>query len=207
MATPADVAFIVDAVGPLCTPLHDSFEKAAERAGAHFTEFDLSNEDNGRERTSLTRVHSRKLLKDAEALDGLGGWSVTGCRNGQILLRRDLLRAKVLHTAPGGLVPSPGRNLARISYYRNPPADLFGVGTSRLLAMWSVDVEGQAAIQLVRPTGFWGHGRRHVADIDFALPRQRVDLESMQFEPDDSEIQLPLELSDEETNDDLASGW
>ncbi|MGW3608925.1 hypothetical protein ACWD6N_03400 [Micromonospora sp. NPDC005163] len=205
MATPEDVAAVVEAVGPLCEPLHRCVEKAADIALNHFTEYDMTDSCYRRERTDLTRAHSRRLLRAAD----LGGWQVAQTKNnGQLLLRRNLMCAKVLHVAPDNLVPAPGSNRARVAYYRNPPADLFGVETSRLLVMWSVDPKtGEAGFRMVRPTGSWSYGEQHLADVDFDLPRASTDLSSLEFVPDDNAITLPIDFGDEGTNDDLAHGW
>ncbi|MGC4856950.1 hypothetical protein ACLQ24_27155 [Micromonospora sp. DT4] len=205
MATPDDLAYIKDALGSLCAPLHRAVETAAEVADTHFTEWGMTDSVYQRERTDLTRGHIRRILSDAD----LGDWEVaTERRNGQVLLRRSLLRAKLLHIAPEHAVPPPGTNGARVAYYRNPDKDLYGVQASNLLALWHVDLEtGEASLRVVRPTDIWKFMQNHKADIDFFLPRADEDLMSLEFTPDDSAFELPFDIDIEEEGNGDASSW
>lgn len=194
MATPEDVAALRDAVAPLCAPLHEIVESADELAESYFAEQDMDGTEYNRWRTDLARAHIFKQLGAAD----LGGWKRAPQPGpGNISLNRDLMQLRLLRFAPGGFIPSPGSNLARLRYYRNPPATLFGVAASRLVASYSVDPEtGEASIQITRPTGHWGHGQTAIADMEFELPRTIVDLERLEFVPDDEEIELPFDFGD-----------
>ncbi|MEV0154145.1 hypothetical protein AB0H57_10450 [Micromonospora sp. NPDC050686] len=205
MATPDDLAYIKDAFGSLCAPLHQAVETAAEVADAHFTEWGMTGSVYQRERTDLTRGHIRRILSGMD----LGGWEIaTERRNGQVLLRRALLRAKLLHIAPEHAVPPPGTNGARVAYYRNPDMDLYGVQASNLLALWHVDLEtGEASVRVVRPTDIWKFTQNHKGDIDFLLPRADEDLMSLEFTPDDSAFELPFEIDIEEEGNGDAASW
>ncbi|MDI1464301.1 hypothetical protein QEZ54_25345 [Catellatospora sp. KI3] len=208
MDTPSDAEFLADSLAPLCAPLHHAFEKAHEVAEGHFIQYDMIDQFHARELTDLTRAHARRELRTAQDAGTLGDWRLFTLKGGQTVLRCGLLRAKVLHVAPGKTVPHPGHNRARVSYYRNPPSSLFGVKDSRLLLLWSVDKqEGEVEFRVVRPLGAWKYGEVHLSDFDLMLPRESADLMTMEFTPDDSEIQLSFELGDEENYDDLADGW
>lgn len=208
MATDDDLSHIRDALGPLCGPLQESVETAAEVADAHFVEWGMTDDVYQRERTDLTRGHIRRILSGTD----LGDWEVaTERKNGQVLLRRKLLRVKLLHIAPEHAVPPPGSNGARIAYYRNPNMCLFGVEASNLLALWNVDLEsGAASIRVVRPIGVWRFAQAHKADIDFFLPHAYEDLMNLQFTPDDSAFDLStlgIEEYEEETENDDTASW
>lgn len=194
MATPEDVAALRDAVAPLCAPLHEIIESADELAQAHFSDHDMDGSEYTRWRSDLTRAHVFRL---SGAVD-LGDWKrAPQSGPGNISLNRGMMQLRLLCFAPGGRVSSPGSNPARLRYYLNPPATLFGVDDSRLVASYSVDPEtGECFIQITRPTGHWGHGRSSVADIEFELPRTIVDLERLEFMPDDNEIELPFDFGD-----------
>jgi len=203
MATPSEVAFLVEAVAPLCEPLHAAFEKASDLAESHFIEYDMTGTTYARERTDLTRAHGRRLLMKSK----IGDWKVTKTTNGQLSLSGGTLSARIMHVGPAGMLPVAGTNAARVSYYCNPPANLFGVEGSRLLLPWTIDPEtGEIVFRVVRPIGVWGYRERAKVDVDFILPPNSADLSSMQFVPDDNAIELPFG-DGEETEDESATGW
>jgi hypothetical protein len=195
MATPEDAASLRDAVAPLCAPLHEIVESAEELAADYFADYDMDGDQYNRWRTDLARAHIFRLLGAAD----LGEWSRAPQPGpGNISLERNgMMQIRLLRFAPGGLIASPGSNPARMRYYRNPPATLFGVEDSRLVASYTVDPDtGGSVIQITRPTGHWGHGKSAVADIEFPLPRTIDDLERLEFVPDDNEIELPFDFGD-----------
>jgi hypothetical protein len=65
-----------------------------------------------------------------------GGWEPINGSSGRLHLRNGMLTLRILHATPYDLIPAPGRNKARISYYSNRAVDLFGVEASNLLAVW-----------------------------------------------------------------------
>jgi len=94
--------------------------------------------------------------------------------------------------------PPPGPNLARIAYYSNHNANLFGVRASDLTALWQVDNEA-TTIRIVRPIGKWRYGAHENVDVDFYLPRPPTSLADLEFRPtDDLGLTLPFEDEDEE---------
>lgn len=208
MVTPDDIRFLREAVAPLCEPLHRAFDRAGDSADGYFIDQGMHGSGFAREKTDLIRATARKNLTVAQRAGELGTWVVgrTGS-SGQTHLRDGMLVAKILHVSTNQLVPSPGPNQRRNAFYRNEQLRFFGVEASKLLALWWIDPKtSETSIRMVRPSGRWRYGERHVCDVDFMLPRASEELESLAFIPDDSEIQLPIDFTDDEADDDTAYG-
>ncbi|GAA4626844.1 hypothetical protein GCM10023196_036750 [Actinoallomurus vinaceus] len=192
MATPADEAFLRDAVISLCGPLHDGLETAREIAESHFDEYEMTDPEYRPGVTHLTRFHLRRILKATD----LGPWEVTSPRpNGQVKLRNDLLTLQLLHEWPSDDVPPPGKNEARIDYYRNPDLQLYGTSASNLIGVWRRLPDGEVGVRIVRPVKQWKVGKKAIVDIDFPLPREEELLKDLEFTPNDvgMELLLPVE--------------
>ena len=202
MATLADKQFVLDAVGPLCAPLHEGLERARSIAEGHFIEHDLSEKEDACGVTHLTRFHLRGLLRKKE----LGNWTLVGNRlNGQVLLRSDMLRMRLLHEWPKDGIPAPGSNEARIDYYRNPDVGLYGVQASQLIAVWAITEDGKIDIRIVRTLGKWKTGQPAKADIDFPLPKTWDELSDLTFTPSAGNINVTLPFEDDEEEGDANS--
>lgn len=205
MATHLDQKFIVDAVGPLCTPLHDALERSRSIAEAHFAEHGISDPEDACGVTHLTRFHLRSALRKEK----LGGWGVVPDRmNGQVLLRNALLKLRILHEWPKDGIPAPGSNEARINYYRNPDVGLLGVEASQLVGVWGIAENGKIDIRIVRTVGKWKTGQAARVDIDFPLSRTWDELADLEFKPtpDNIDVILPIDRDEEEGDADSASG-
>jgi hypothetical protein len=204
MLTPEDARFITEATADLSAPLYESLDKGRELANEHYDKHGMEGNGYTKGRTDLTRDHARRHL---EQLDDLGGWTLMGTRSGRILLANGLMLVRILHGSPLINTPPPGRNQARVSYYRNPTLDLFGVESSRLLAVWSTDPQsGDVSIRIVRPAGAWKLGRNTKTDIDFTLPRDVQDIANLEFRPDDEDFTLPFEFDEDERREEGDSG-
>lgn len=197
MLTPDDAQFITDAVSSLALPLHEGLDKGREVAHGHYDLHEMTGSGYTKGRTDLTRDHARRYL---EELDDLGGWKINRTASGRILLNSGLMLVKVLHGSPNGEVPAPGRNKARLRYYSNPASvDLFGVESSRLLAVWVTDTEtGEITVRIVRPVGVWKIGRPIKADLDFILPRDADDFSKLEFVPDSDDLELPFFIDEDD---------
>ncbi|MCX5215876.1 hypothetical protein OG689_42795 [Kitasatospora sp. NBC_00240] len=205
MLTPEDGAFITLAVEGLAAPLLAGLDQGYTNAHRHYDEHEMTGQGYTKGRTDLTRDHTRKHL---DAAKDLGGWKLANSRSGRILLRNQMLTIRVLHAAPFDLVPAPGRNKARISYYSNPAIDLFGVQSSNLLAVWLSPEEegGQISVRIVRPIGDWKPGRPAKFDLDFELPRDTESFTGWEFVPDDNGIMLPFEFDEDQREEGEGSG-
>ncbi|MFB7672326.1 hypothetical protein ACFC26_13005 [Kitasatospora purpeofusca] len=205
MLTPEDGAFITLAVEGLAAPLHAGLDQGYTNAHRHYDEHEMTGQGYTKGRTDLTRDHARKHLEKAT---DLGGWELANSKSGRILLRNQMLTVRVLHAAPFDLVPAPGRNKARISYYSNPAVDLFGVQSSNLLAVWLSPSEegGQISVRIVRPIGDWKPGRPAKFDLDFELPRDTETFGGWEFVPDDNGIMLPFEFDEDQREEGESSG-
>lgn len=201
MSTLEDAEFITEAAASLGGPLHEALDRGDERTRSHFREFNMTGPEYARERTELTRAHARQYLGH----NLLGDWTLTNeAPTGTLWVRRGLLSVRVLHIAPDGMIPAPGRNRARVNYYLNPGLQLFGAEASQLLALWAKDPDsGSIDVRVVRPVGRWAYGKNAKVDIDFMLPRD--DFGALEFIPDDEGINVPLFL-DGETGQEGASG-
>jgi hypothetical protein len=203
MLTPADAQYITEATTDLAVPLHDALDKGRLVAHEHYDKHKMNGHGYTKGRTDLTRDHARRLLSSED----LGGWELRKTVSGRILLANGLMLIRVLHGAPFADTPPPGRNQARVSYYRNPTLDLFGVESSRLLAVWTNDTKtGELSIRIVRPVGAWSLGRNAKTDIDFTLPRSAEDLTKIEFIPNDEDFVLPFELDSDERREEGDTG-
>lgn len=204
MLTPDDASFLTAAVEGLAEPLYSGLDSAYDTAHRHFDENGMVGHGYTKGRTDLTRDHLRRSLEDAD----LSGWRLTNSRSGRILLSNGLLTMRILHAAPFDMIPAPGRNKARISYYSNPLVDLFGVNSSNLLAVWLSPPEegGEISIRIVRPIGDWKPGRPPKFDLDLELPRATETFQDWEFLPDDRGLELPFEFDEEEREEGDGSG-
>src|SRR5262249_25007414 len=122
--------------------------------------------------------------------------------NGRLWLAYEGLKLRLLRPLPGMTVPPPGPNIARIAYYGNANANLFGVRGSNLIGMWQIDAAGSATIRIVRPIGKWRYGSPEDVDVDFYLPQPPTSLADLEFRPTDERgLTLPFEDEDEEGTD------
>jgi len=204
MLTPEDAQFLTDSASGLASPLHEALEAAHGIANKHYDKYAMED-GYTKGRTDLTRDHARKLLEDPQK--DLGGWRVPKGKSGRLTLYRNALSLKILHAAPLEGVPAPGRNQARIRYYRNHSATLHGAEASSLLAVWTHDAKAdQVVIRIVRPTGIWKHGHAPAVDFDIPLPRSAEDFANLVFIPNDQDIPLPFAFDDETGEESGTSG-
>lgn len=196
MLTPEDAAYLAAAVEDLAAPLYESFDNGYTDAHRHYDQHGMVGTGYTKGRTDLARDHARRRL---EELDYLGGWRVAKRKSGRLHLHKETLSLHVLHAAPIDMIPAPGRNKARISYFRNPTIDLFGVQSSNLLAVWldPPDEGGQISIRVVRPIGFWKPGRPPKFDFDLELPRDTQSFDDWEFVADESGLTLPFEFDED----------
>jgi hypothetical protein len=203
MATPEDGKIIMEAVGPLCEPVHGCGNRAWDFADLHFSEHGMSEREHLGGRAHLARYHFRRELA---AWPDLGGWRLCPPRpNGEIVLSLAALRMRFLRPGPvpsDMLPPPPGHNRARINYYRNPKINLYGALGSALICLWAVDDETkQLRFRIVRTTAGWRNGQKPIIDIDFELPRSASEMSGMEWEPQDPGLDFPF-LGKEAGNDD-----
>lgn len=204
MLTHEEAQFLTQAVVGLGQPLHTALEAARKTANEHYDEHVMTGQPYSKGRTDLTRDHARKNLEDPEV--DLQGWRVPKRGSGRLTLYRDALSLKVLHGTPVEDIPAPGRNQARIRYYRNHTATLLGAEASSLLAIWTYDAKAdQISIRVVRPVGTWSYRHRPVTDFDIPLPRKAEEFEHLVFIPNDQNMPLPFDL-DEDTREEGESG-
>lgn len=205
MLTPDDAAFITLAVEGLASPLYEGLDTGYTNAHEHYDEHGMIGQGYTKGRTDLARDHTRRHL---EQVKDLGGWQVASTKSGRILLHNEMLSLRVLHATPFDLVPAPGRNKARISYYKNPTIDLFGVQSSNLLAVWMSPPEegGEISVRIVRPIGDWKPGRPPRFDLDFELPRETETYTGWEFVPDDHGIILPFDFDEDIREEGESSG-
>ena len=208
MATPEDWAIIKEAVGPLCGPLYRCADRAHELADDHFIQHGMYDTEHPGGRAHLARHHLRNELKKEKSL---GDWKITRPRpNGEVTLRLSTMALRMLRPGPTFFEsfppPPPGRNHARISYYRNPALNLFGAAGSNLIGIWAFDPDvEEVAIRIVRPVRTWRIGQYEQVDIDFPLPRRSEALGTMEFVPSDEGISLPIFEDPEEGEEDADS--
>lgn len=191
---------------PLCEPLYDAFEWAAEQAHERrdpylkLRIFDWLG-------THMTRAYAYQRLTTTE---DLGGWKLTGDhrRNGELWLTNGTTRTRLLHTNSASEVPRAGHNTARRAYYRNPPLfDLPGQlaldlteDSSRLLTLWRVvnPATFEVAIRVVRPLGEGTTRKASRVDLDFMLPRAEQDMLNQEWFPSDEDMDIRLPGEDDE---------
>lgn len=201
MATAEECHIVRDAFRDLCEPLQSSVQRSWELADNVFVTHDMPEEQHRGGRAHLARHFLRRELRTAGAL---GGWRLTNeCTpNTELRLFRDTMTLKVLRPGLLGATPAPGPNKARMFYYRNPQLHLFGAEGSNLIAIWKVEPStGEPQIRVVRPTKPWKSLRKEQVDIDFILPERGEDLTSMEFQPSDEGLTLPLDELGEEDGD------
>ncbi|MFE7129512.1 hypothetical protein ACFVIM_01485 [Streptomyces sp. NPDC057638] len=205
MLTHEDAAFITTSVEGLAAPLYAGLDQGYNNAHGHYDDHGMTGTGYTKGRTDLTRDHARRHLEQQRHL---GGWELANSLSGRILLRNEMLTLRVLHATPFDLVPAPGRNRARISYYANPATDLFGVQASNLLAVWLSPPEpgGEISVRIVRPISEWKLGRTPKFDLDFELPRETETFEGWEFFPDDRGIALPFDFDEEQREEGEGSG-
>lgn len=208
MATQEDWTIIKDALSPLCEPLYRCADRSHELADDHFIQHGMHDAEHPGGRAHLARHHLRNELKREK---DLGGWKVSRPRpNGEVTLRLSTMKLRMLRPGPRVVEtfpsPSPGRNRARIYYYRNPELNLFGAEGSNLIGIWAFDPEvEEVAIRIVRPVRDWRFGQYEQVDINFWLPRLGKALDGMEFVPSDEGIALPLFEDLEEGEEDADS--
>lgn len=202
MLTPEDASYITAAAEGLAAPLYAALDHGYTAAHSHYDEGEMVGEGYTRGRTDLTRDHARRRLEKlyAERAD-LGGWRPLHGASGRLHLAHGTMSLRLLHATALDMIPAPGRNKARISYYRNRTVDLFGVEMSNLLAVWlSPPADGgDISIRIVRPIGEWKPGRPPKFDLDFELPRHTETFTGAEWEfvPDEGGIALPFEFDDD----------
>jgi hypothetical protein len=195
MATAEDWMIIKDALSPLCEPLYRCADRSQELADDHFIQHRMHDNQHPGGRAHLARHHLRNELKREK---DLGGWQVGRPRpNGELTLSLQAMRLRMLRPGPKVVEtfpsPPPGRNRARVYYYRNPLLSLYGAAASNLVGIWAFDREvEEVAIRIVRPVSIWRFGQYECVDINFWLPRLGAALNKMEFVPSDEGIALPL---------------
>ena len=206
MLTPDEAQILTEAVATLAAPLHDGLDKGRLLAHEHYDKHGMTGIGYTKGRTDLTRDHARRHLEQLKPLQ-LGGWTLNQRRSGRIHLANDTLSLRVLHGTPLDTTPAPGKNQARISYYRNPRATLFGVQASNLLAVWTNHPQtSELSIRIVRPIEKWKYGHAPVVDLDFVLPRTSEDFGDWEFVPDDKGLNLPFIFDEDEREEGESSG-
>ncbi|MEU0338264.1 hypothetical protein ABZ092_04545 [Streptomyces bobili] len=203
MLRPEDARFITEAIAPLAVPLHEALEEGRQNANDHYDRHKMKDQRFLKGRTDLTRDHTlAHLLKQ-----DLAGWAPPRKGSGRILLSRNAMSIRLLHRSPfGDSVPPPGKNRARINFYRNPAPDLIGVEASQLLAVWDVDKNGEVIIRVVRPTKSFRAGAVSTSDYDLLLPRSAEDLSKLEFVSSDEEINLGFLFEDDEEQEEGEEG-
>ncbi|WP_123818526.1 hypothetical protein [Kitasatospora cineracea] len=206
MLTPEDAAYLTTAVEGLAEPLYRSLDEGYSNAHKHYDKHEMVGNGYTKGRTDLARDHARRELEKLHEGD-LSDWKVVDGSSGRLHLNKGTLTLRVLHASPVDLVPAPGRNKARISYFRNPAIDLFGVEASNLLAIWisPPPTGGDISIRIVRPIGDWKPGRPPKFDLDLELPRNVETFEGWEFDASESGIILPFEF-DEDIREEGSNG-
>lgn len=203
MLRPEDARFITEAITPLTTPLHEALEEGRQNANDHYDRHKMTDRRFLKGRTDLTRDHALAYLLKQD----LAGWRPSRRGGGRIHLSQNAMTIRLLHRSPfGDAVPPPGKNRARINYYRNPAPDLIGVESSQLIAVWDVDEKGEMAIRVVRPTKTFRAGAISTSDYDLLLPRNAEDLSNLKFIPSDEEIELGFLFEDDEEQEEGEEG-
>lgn len=205
MLTPEDAAYLTAAVEDLASPLYAGLDAGYTNSHKHFDKHGMTGNGYTKGRTDLARDHARRCLEKAK---DLGGWRVVDSSSGRLHLNKEMLTIRVLHASPIDIVPAPGRNRARISYFRNPTIDMFGVQSSKLLAVWLPPQAdgGEISIRIVRPIGDWKPGRPPKFDLDLELPRDTESFEGWEFKADESGIILPFEFDEDLREEGGSSG-
>lgn len=204
MATPEEVEYIRDAVAPLCEPLHEALYRGVETGRSFLAEHDLTAAAYNPLLAHIARAGARRHLEVHEDL--LEGWLVgPSANNVQLRVARRSMSVRVLRALPFNAVPPPGSNYARVRYYLNGRASLFGVEDSDLIATWWIDGADEVQIRVVRPCGRWNYGDSSEVDVDFVLPQSIDTLADLAFEPDDEDLSFDFPAEDEEDEGDAGS--
>ncbi|MBM9619809.1 hypothetical protein ACFU9F_20245 [Streptomyces zhihengii] len=211
MLTPEDASYITAATEGLAEPLYAALDLGYTAAHGHYDETGMVGEGYSKGRTDLTRDHARRRLEELHSgRADLGGWRPLSVASGRLHLAHGTMTLRLLHATPFDLIPAPGRNKARISYYRNRTVDLFGVEVSNLLAVWLSPAEtgGEISVRIVRPIGEWKPGRPPKFDLDFELPRHTETFTGAEWEfvPDEGGIALPFDFDDDLREEGEGSG-
>lgn len=178
---------VLELLSPVCEPLHELWERATARAIAHHREYGVAL--GGWQQTHLARIHMHTLV-GAEPLPGLR--LVEPCRNGRLMFAaQDDSTLRLLHGSHG-VVPAPGKNLARIRYYEQGQLSIPYGFVGNLLGIWWADAEGGVTIRVVRPVGRWEFGAKAKVDLDLILPRTSQEFEGLEFRPDDVGLDLDV---------------
>ncbi|KAF2779085.1 hypothetical protein [Streptomyces sp. OM5714] len=209
MLTPEDASIITAAAEGLSGPLYEALDHAYTAAHGHYDESGMTGVGYTKGRTDLARDHARRFIEQRydECLD-LGGWEPVKSSSGRLHLRNGMMTLRLLHATPFDMIPAPGRNKARISYYYNRTVDLFGVEASNLLAVWLSPPEegGEISVRIVRPIGEWKPGQQPKFDLDFELPRNTESFTEWEFVPDDKGLALPFEFEEDQREEGEGSG-
>lgn len=191
--TTDDQCFLVEALAPLCAPLHEAIQDGFEMADRYFLEHNFVTSGYEWFRAHLVRAHSLRHFQEQP----VAGFELAPIhRNGEFLLRRELLAVRVLRDGRTGLIPAPGPNHARRRFYMNQQLTFFGPASSMLLALWSAEPDsGDVTIRVVRPVGQWRYGSMAKLDLEFVLPNEGERLADLEFVPtdEDMEVLIPME--------------
>ncbi|MFD9270945.1 hypothetical protein ACFWB1_26155 [Streptomyces goshikiensis] len=200
MLTPEDASYITRATEGLSAPLYEALDHGYTAAHGHYDNSGMTGNGYTKGRTDLVRDHTRRFIerRRAEGLD-LGGWEPIQTSSGRLHLRHGTMTLRVLHATSYEVVPAPGRNKARITYYENRTLELFGVDVSNLIAVWLSPPEegGEISVRIVRPIGEWKPGRSAKFDLYYELPRNTESFTDWEFIPDDEGFTLPFEFDED----------
>ncbi|ABW15625.1 hypothetical protein Franean1_6283 [Parafrankia sp. EAN1pec] len=199
MFTPSDRDRLLELMEPLCGPLYRSLDRAVDLSWQHFDGHGMTGDHYSAGRWQLARAHALRLIEDEQLTGDLGRWSLKRPRgNLQLCLHQGAAKLRLLRPGVDD-APPPGPNRARVAYFTNNQANLFGVDGSHFIGLWSRDPEtGEVELRVVRPRGAWDFGRKAKLDLDLILPRQSEDLGRLEFRPDDEDIDLQLPFDDTE---------
>lgn len=193
---------------PLCGPVYRSLDGAVEVSWRHFDDHDMSDDEFSSGRWNLARAHARRLLIREQVTGDLGNWKLSKPRpNIQVSLHLGATKLRILRPVEDE-PPPPGPTRARVAYFANYGANLFGVDGSNFVGLWSRNREtDEVELRVVRPRGRWRWGERAKVDLNLLLPRRADELDQLEFRPNDEDIALPFDGDLMEGNDNDASGY